>query len=964
MNGMTRESYYSCFAQVFDACVFGAGYAGFAAAQRLADGGKRTLLVDLGGDVLWESGRAFRTATGSWTPEFRAFAERVANASGIADEWLDGAIAELTANDLLRRDGLQVLYYATPVAVEFDEGFLGGVTVAVKSGLRRILSRQWVDATETGTLARLLQPALQAKRPERIELAVHFQRVRWDDTQRVEYAISGQPGCRATWSPSRWSNERILSISAPGATEHWMGLLLPAVRGVREQFGEEIGDGFVSHCSFRPYPVYGAGAGGTGMPQNVALASPALAWAEVETLSERYALGVAAAEALSSRPGATGAESLSRAAIRLPEGVAEMSAEVGVAGLGAGGALAAVAAARAGAATAAFDPLPFAGGTATGGGIPSYYWGVAGGLQDELDDRVREIMPLFANPAVWGRRFHHDARRIVLDEMLRKAGVTCVWGAMLYGVEMRHGRVEAGLAAGADGAARLRASCWIDATGDGDLAAFAGAKFQLGRAGDGCLHAYTQSLGRFRLAEERLLTGTVNFDSGYTDPTDSEDLTRARITGIGQHSYYAYNAIRRPTWIAPQIGLRQGRQIETDYRLTIDDLLDRRRFEDAVGLTGSHYDNHACDYEFESDAACFLAWGCRLRGARTACEIPYRVLIPRGLDNVWMACRALGVSEEAHHSFRMHRDMQRIGEVCGVAAALAARRGCGSRRVSYAELRAALEASGALRLPATPAEDFGRQVPAGDFELPEGRLDPAERIEGWLRELDQEAPGRAMWGLYRAGGAVRGRVVEKLNPENAQALWNATVILAGWGDVAAEPRLIQAVLTREIGPGDATTRPGAANPALVPRWWVASALLRFCGTNRCLPTLADLARTPDLALNMRSIVAQVFERVARRCTLSTAERAAVEGALLLLIATRPPHAVTLPLRDPVTGEDLRRRKIGLLATPNVREDYTWQVHLAVARGLKALDLPVQPQARRYLDDPRAIVRRAFEQLGL
>jgi hypothetical protein len=956
------QSYYSCFAQVFDVGIFGAGHAGFAAAMRLSGEGRRTLVVDLRGDVLWESGRAFRTETGPWTPEFRWFAEPVSNSTGLIGEWLDGAISELAANDLLRHEKIQLLYYAAPVAVEVEEGLLAGVTVATKGGLRRIMARQWIDATETGALARLIAPESEPKTPERLAFAIHFQQAQWPGAVATPVEVPELRGARVTWGPSQWANERIVAVELPGAEGDWAGAVVPVLKAVRARMGSEIGDGFVSHSSFLPYPIYGAGGGGAAMPENVALASPALASGAVATLVERFGLGHRAALDLAKRPAASGVENLMRRPVRTPERMVETEAHVGVAGLGVGGALAAIAAGREGAQVVAFDPLPFAGGTATGGGIPSYYWGVAGGLQDELDARMAELMPLFATEEVWGKRFHQDARRVALGGMLRAAGVRVVQGAMLYGVETRHGRVEAALAAGPAGAFRLRAGCWVDATGDGDLAAFAGAKFHLGRAGDGCLHAYTQSLGRFRLKDGKLLTGTVNFDSGYVDPTDSEDLTRARVAGIGQHQYYAYNAIRRPTWIAPQIGLRQGRHVETDYRLTIDDLLERRRFEDCVGLTGCHYDNHAADYEFESDDACFLAWGCGLRGARTACEIPYRLLIPKGLDNVWLACRAVGVSEEAHHSFRMHRDMQRIGEVCGVAAALAAGRGCGSRRVDYAELRARLEKSRAMSLPPEPSRRFGPQVMAEHFETPAQRLTSDERVELWLRELAGPEPGRAMWGLYRIGKTVQSQVRALLVPDDAASGWNATLLLAAWGDEAAEPRLTQAVLTREAGP-----LYGAPNPptgALVPRWWMAVAMLRLCGTDRCLPTLADLARGQDLPLNIRSLIAQAIERVVRRCAPSAATRAVVEDALTTLIATPPPFAVTVPLRDPVTGADTHAKKPWRLAMPNVREDYTWQLHLAVARALKALDLPVQPQARRYLDDPRAIVRRAFAHLGL
>ena len=83
-----------------------------------------------------------------------------------------------------------------------------------------------------------------------------------------------------------------------------------------------------------------------------------------------------------------------------------------------------------------------------------------------------------------------------------------------------------------------------------------------------------------------------------------------------------------------------------------------------------------------------MAWAHRLRDSLS-------VLLPQGLNNVWLACRALGVSQDAHHSLRMQRDMQRIGEVAGLAAAMAPQGR--SREIEFEQLRSVLQHSGALK---------------------------------------------------------------------------------------------------------------------------------------------------------------------------------------------------------------------------------------------------------------------------
>jgi len=777
----------------YDVIIFGAGYAGFAAAMRLKD--KKVLLADLRGDLLWESGRAFQNETGRWTPDFAKFAECVIHRTGITDEWFDGATAEIVANELIRDAKLSALYQVAPVAVSLAGDLLAAVTVATKSGLQCLTARQWIDATETGTLARLLNPKLQPKTPVSLTARMFFQKLRWPDKRE-----------------SRWPNERILRVEMPGTETRFLSRLVPALQAWRA----EVPDGFVSHVSFEPYPIYGAGQG-CRLPSNVALAAPAVVATAVTTLVERFELGRAAAAELADRPACT---AKGRAA--KPVAQTEEIADVAIAGLGTGGVMAALAAAREGVKVLAFDPLAFAGGVGVGAGIAGYYWGCAGGLQAEVDDRVRELMPLFASREDCPRGFHPDVKRIVVDELLHAAGVRTMFGATLCGVEKRGQRVVAGLVATPMGMLRVRVPAWIDATGDGDLAALAGARFQLGRSSDGQLQPFTQSCGCFYLQNGRHVMGTTNPDSGHVNPTDSADLTRARIEGIHSYAAPVFNAVNRLTYITPLLGIRQGRQIVTDYMLTLDDLVERRRFPDCVGFTGAHYDNHATDYEFESDDVFFYVCCAGLWSARTACEISYRMLLPKGLANVWLACRAAGATEEARQSFRMQRDIQRIGEVCGLAATMARE----SRAVPYQQLRERLEKSGALLL-REAATDFGKSIQPSDFN-------PL---------TDQ---GVALWRAYRT------------KTVGVQSGWRATLLHAAWGDKSAEPRLLRAIADREAGMEHKGDR------HILPRWWLAVTLLGRCGTGKSLPTLKRLVATPDLPARLRSACTRTIDRIVER----------------------------------------------------------------------------------------------------
>ena len=159
---------------------------------------------------------------------------------------------------------------------------------------------------------------------------------------------------------------------------------------------------------------------------------------------------------------------------------------------------------------------------------------MAGGLQAEVDRRTLEVMPLFgAKEQIRG--FHPDAKKLVLEFMFNEEKVTFMKGAMVCGAQCEGQTVGRVTVAARQGLQHIHAHAFIDATGDGDLCAQAGARFSIGREGDGLVHAYSQSAGYIGIRNDRASTEYINFDAGFTDPSDAEDLTRARIAGIGQH---------------------------------------------------------------------------------------------------------------------------------------------------------------------------------------------------------------------------------------------------------------------------------------------------------------------------------------------------------------------------------------------------------------------------------------------
>lgn len=953
-----KITYLSIFETFYDAAIFGAGYAGFAAARSLSGKGKRVLLVDRQGAALWEGSWSFYPHAGDARHEsWKTWSAELENRGVLQNGQIDGACAEVVASEFLKNGNIGTLYFASPLWAEKDErDLIAAVVLGTKSGLRRIRAAQFIDATEDGELARLLDPKAVPSSPTKKEIHLHFQKLSWKNKSRIR--LNSSTDTELSFEPSLWENENRLNISVPrtasGIFSHW----IPALTALRKELPGEMENAILTHGSLRPYPIYETAASKNSfkLPANLALAIPGLSGHSCESLSERFMLGVEAGESLNHKP--TAQEQKGEAPFHFPS-IAKRNAEIAVAGTGTGGLLAAIAAGKCGAEVAALELLPYAGGIGAGGGIHYYYFGVSGGLQEELDERTRELMPLFGQKnQVMG--FHPDAKKVAAEAMLREAGVNFFPGSIVVSVEESGGRVERALVSSPTGPFWLSAKAWIDATGDGDLAASAGAAFQFGRQGDGLLHHFSQSSGATHQRGEDLRMDVVNYDAGFVDPTDPEDLTRARLLGISQYAQRRYAAKERPTYIAPALGLRQSRHIVCDTMLSLDDLILNRRFSDAVGMTGCHYDNHAVDYELESDESLFWVWGCRNWRKRTGSDIPYGMLLPKGLENVWVACRAFGVSEEAHHSMRMQRDIQRVGEVAGYAAVLSLKVEGRSRAVVHSELEKLLLKTGALKPRSEDSrEDFG---PAQ--ELAFFKLSSENRSEALLVELDESEEATCLWHLYRSRQTAEAGIRLRLSSSNPRTQWRATLVAAMWGLPEAEPRLLQAIHSRESGFEnlEKKDRP-EENIRVAPNWITAVGLLRRCGTKACLSELKALASSKDALFNIRTSIALTVERLAQRLKNDAACMAEVEIILGMLLQNNPNCVANLPGRN-ILFNRFDARKDLPSSRPPAAEDFTWQLSLVTTKALVAWGIPDSfKYALAFKDDERAYVRKAFAKLA-
>jgi glycine/D-amino acid oxidase-like deaminating enzyme len=424
--------------------------------------------------------------------------------------------------------------------------------------------------------------------------------------------------------------------------------------------------------------------------------------------------------------------------------------DVIVVGSGSAGSAAAIRAARAGARTLLLDRLAFMGGTSTAV-LDTFYafWTpgaaprrVVGGLGWEVARTLMDDGAAFERPNTYGAgtgvTYDPEALKVLWERLATEAGVTLLLHTWATGVRVRDGRVEAIRTWNKGGERWHAAGVVVDASGDADVAAMAGAAYD-----DARTTPETQSLSTlfmvanvdvtraaavpkaqlWALMREAVATGHYRLPRvegswhrtphpgivmvhmtriPNVDATDPAALTLAELEGRRQvREYHRFLRDRVPGFeeavvvsTSPAIGIRESRRVHGDYRLTREDVLAARRFPDEVALCGAPIEDHGAG----GDTAWRYIAGGGIYG------IPYRALLPEGLDGLLVAGRCFSATHDAHASARSMATCMAMGQAAGTAAALAGGAGVLPRALASDVLRARLEADGALLEPVDAVE--------------------------------------------------------------------------------------------------------------------------------------------------------------------------------------------------------------------------------------------------------------------
>lgn len=345
--------------------------------------------------------------------------------------------------------------------------------------------------------------------------------------------------------------------------------------------------------------------------------------------------------------------------------------DVLVIGGGTAGASAAIGAARRGAKTLVVEYQEALGGTGTLGLITRPYHGRLAGFAREVPFPDPQLN--VEHKMEWFRR------------EIRQAGGEIWLGALGCGAWLDGARVRGAVVATPQGRGVVLADCVIDATGNADLAAAAGAKTEYG-AGE--QDVAMQGAG---LPPRPLDRQYVNTDYLLVDEADMLDAWRALVGARQAMKPTEFDA-------GTLIQTRERQRIVGDHRLTYLDQIAGRTYPDSIVLSASDYDSHG--YPVQAYFALFPHDERTIKANHPApggeCYTPYRCLLPRGLDGILVVGIALSADRDALAMVRMQRDIQNQGYAAGVAAAMIAAADLGTRQLDVRALQQHLVAIGNL----------------------------------------------------------------------------------------------------------------------------------------------------------------------------------------------------------------------------------------------------------------------------
>ena len=526
----------------------------------------------------------------------------------------------------------------------------------------------------------------------------------------------------------------------------------------------------------------------------------------------------------------------------------EYSCNVLCVGAGSAGCYAADSAAREGATVILLEIGENIGGMHVCGNVTRYYYGATGGCYEE-DDRKNHADSVFLT-----NHRHWEQRQIRLTERLLDGGVKLLCRHSVLGLYFEGERVVGVLAFDGERRVSIKADVTIDATSDGHLIRMTDVKKRYGRPSDGSFVPF----GVFLQYTKNGVLCSKNNDSGIMDHYSQRDFSQRTILAHANASNIVGN--EEIVSCALHTGVREGLTYEGEDTVRYEDLLLGRCSEKVLFWAYSDLDRHGSLRANEEEL--FQNWWVIANLSTVTISIPIAMgsVVPKGIRGVVTAGRCLSCDTYTQSAVRMNRDMFRMGECVGIAAAMAALAGVDFLEIDYEKYLARAREKGCFggysnvtfafdnsyqryldkmrALGRTPDKSYeGLSPNASIYEPIEFDVDRNFHL------LKTDAPGVAIWSCYVCSDkeAIRERLYrEMLHADEVLCRYNCALALGLLEDERALPVLREIVQNRDCFFFTDNRRSNQFRSA------IAVCLLGRIGTSADLPLLFEILEAEEI----------------------------------------------------------------------------------------------------------------------
>lgn len=383
---------------------------------------------------------------------------------------------------------------------------------------------------------------------------------------------------------------------------------------------------------------------------------------------------------------------------------------------------------------------------------------IVGGIPDMVVNALNKSQNIFLRPNTYGAgtgvNYNPEKLKQVWDQLFLKHQIQVLYHTTLVGVETINEEKIAVFFNKGGGFFTIKAKRIIDASGDADYCYWAGLEFEKAgekepaqsltttfRMSNVDLEEFEQAGGKKMLKDkmeeavvkdlhqlprkegsahemnQKRCISTVAVKVVDYDPLDVEGITNAEIEGRRQAFIYEdffrdmvpgyQNA--QIIGLSHQIGVRETRRVYGEYRLTKDDFMAAKQFQDQIFLCAAPIEDHRKSLDGKSETYWQYVPKDGVYG------VPYRTIIPKNSEGIWVVGRCFSATHDAHASCRSMAQTMSMGQAAGLAATISLNRDVNAKDVPIAQLEAELLGLGAILEAPNQKADISRNGWANNF---------------------------------------------------------------------------------------------------------------------------------------------------------------------------------------------------------------------------------------------------------